>query len=370
VTIRIRSIDTTIVDLPIRRRHRMAIGAMSRQSAVVVRVATEDGVVGLGEAVVPGGGPEWGGESVETMKVVIDTYLGPALCAAPLHGVNEVIAVMERASVHNRFAKAALEMAFWDIAGRMRDCSVAELLGGLLRDRLPVLWSIGADTPDALDEVERYVAAGHRTVKFMMAGVSPADDAARLIRLVHAVPDDITVIVDANGRWDEAAARRWLPALADAGMDIAEQPLPAWNLAGLAGINLLPGVSVMADESVTSLHQALAAAQCHSADIFSIKVPKTGGISAARDIAAVARGMGIGCYGGGTMETSIGTSAAAQLFGTWPTVHGCDLIGPLFMTDDIVAEPVTYVDGDLVVPHGPGLGMELDEQKMRKYTRE
>jgi muconate cycloisomerase len=370
VSITIRSIDTTIVDLPIRRRHRIGVGVMTGQSAVVVKVLTEDGVAGLGEAVVPGGGPEWGGDSVETMKVVIDRYLGPALKMRPLRGVNDAIALMDRAAAENRFAKAALEMSLWDIVGRMHDCSIAEMFGGLQQDRLPVLWSIGADTPQAADEMGQYVEAGHRTVKFMMADPSPGRDVARIGALLRQLPDDVTVVVDSNGRWTEPMARRWLPELAQCGMDIAEQPLPIWNLAGLARINSLPGVSVMADESVTSVHEAIAVAGRRSADIFSIKVPKSGGLTAASEIAAVARGAGISCYAGGTMETSIGTSAAAQVFGTWSSVRGCDLIGPLLMTDDVVVEPVAYENGDLVVPSGPGLGMELDEQKLRKYARE
>jgi muconate cycloisomerase len=127
---------------------------------------------------------------------------------------------------------------------------------------------------------------------------------------------------------------------------------------------------IMADEAVQSPHDAFALAQCGSADLLAVKLPKLGGIGPARDVAGIARAAGLGCYGGGTMETSIGTSAAAQLYSTWPTVDGCDLIGPLFLADDIVTTPMQVVDGTLRLPApGAGLGVELDEKKIDRYVR-
>src|SRR5438105_4105272 len=95
-TLRITEIRATIIDLPIRREHRIGVATMRGQSSVIVRAHTDDAVVGLGEGVVPGGGPEWGGESVESMKVTIDRYLAPALVGAELGGVNDALARMRR----------------------------------------------------------------------------------------------------------------------------------------------------------------------------------------------------------------------------------------------------------------------------------
>jgi muconate cycloisomerase len=369
MTTKIVDVDARIVDLPIRRRHRLGIAVMTTQSTVIVRVHTDDGLVGLGEAVVPGGGPQWGGESVETMKAVIDRYLTPALTAAPVEGVNDLRARLDRVSPHTRFARAALEMAAFDLQGKRLGASVVDLLGGAQRERLPVLWSVGGDTENAGDEIARRLADGHRTLKFMVAGESPEQDTRRIVDLLRDVPDDVMVIVDMNARWTELDVTWWVPRLVEAGVDVVEQPAPAWDRHTAAGLVARGAVTVMADESVQSPTEARDVIESRSAHAVAVKVPKSGGITRARETAAVARAGGLALYGGGTMETSIGTAAAAALYGTWGSALGCDLVGPLLLTEDVATEPITYDAGDLCVPTGPGLGVVLDEDKVNFYTR-
>jgi muconate cycloisomerase len=165
------------------------------------------------------------------------------------------------------------------------------------------------------------------------------------------------------------SVERWFPTSVTL-IDSGEQG-PEWpgRLRGqLPAMSRLTGATrawVMADESV----RTLAVAQLHAADVIVVKVPKLGGIAAARDVAAVARGAGLRCYAGGTMETSIGTSAAAQVFGTVPELAGSDLIGPIMRTEDVVTEPLAVRNGRLPMLDGPGLGVQLDEDKMRHFAR-
>lgn len=369
VTEEISSVDTLIVDLPIRRPHRIGMSTMRGQSSVIARVRTSDGLLGLGEGVVPGGGPFWGGESVESIKATIDNYLAPALLARPLRGVNDAMTRMNAVSAGNHFAKAALEMALWDITGRRLGCPVHQLLGGLRRDAIDVLWSVSADAPDPVGEAQRFIDEGYATIKFMIGGQDAGTGVEWVRKVLEKLPEHITYVVDANGTWNEATARRWLPALSDAGVDIAEQLVPAWNRDAMARLTGMTRTWVMADEGVRSVPDAMAVASLHAADAIAVKVPKLGGITGARDVAAVAIGAGLRLYGGGTMENSIGTSAAAQLFGTFPDLVGSDLIGPLMRTDDIAAAPVAIQGGRLLIPAGPGLGVELDEDKIRHYER-
>jgi muconate cycloisomerase len=370
VTTRVREVTTTIVDLPISRRHGLGVSTLSNQSSVIVQVLTESGLRGLGEAVVPGGGPHWGGESVESMKVTIDHYLAPALIGEDLRGPNEANARLQRASAGNHFAKAALEMAMWDIAGREAGVPIHQMFGGVVRDAIPVLWSVGGNVEDPMPEIEQAIADGHRTIKFMMGQRAPKADVQRVLGCVGEIPRDVMIIVDANGKWDASTAARLLPALAEARVDIAEQLVAPWDLAGLSRLTGLTAVWTMADEAVRSIYDAAQIGAQRAVDAVAVKVPKLGGIGPARVAASVVRTHGLHVYAGGTMETSIGVAAGAHVFATVPALIGSDLgIGPQLLTDDVVTERVPVSNGSLVVPTGPGLGVDLDEDKLKQYGR-
>jgi muconate cycloisomerase len=126
----------------------------------------------------------------------------------------------------------------------------------------------------------------------------------------------------------------------------------------------------MADESMHTPRDAQRLVTERAADLLSVKVAKCGGLSAVQRIAAIAETNGIACHGGTTIETSIGTSASAQLFAALPAVSaGCELFGPLLLADDVVIDPVKYCDGSVLPPSGPGLGVELDADKVRAFAR-
>ena len=138
---RVETVSTTLVDLPLHRPHQFRDSTMDVQAVLLVRVATGDGVVGVGEGVVPGG-PWWGGESVETMQVVVDRYLAPLAVGADLGRLPALRERMDRLVAANPFAKCALETAMWDAWARTLGLPLHALLGGRCRDSLPVTWAI------------------------------------------------------------------------------------------------------------------------------------------------------------------------------------------------------------------------------------
>jgi muconate cycloisomerase len=135
----IESVSTTLVDVPLIRPHRFSVDTMTHQSMVIVRLRTSDGIEGIGEAVVPGG-PWWGGESIEGIKALIDTYIAPLLTGQDASRVGVVAASLDRTIAGAQFAKAAVEMALWDARGKALSVRLFELLGGLHRDRISVTW--------------------------------------------------------------------------------------------------------------------------------------------------------------------------------------------------------------------------------------
>jgi muconate cycloisomerase len=367
---RVETVRTTLVDLPLRRPHQFRDSTMDVQVVLLVRVITGDGVVGVGEGVVPGG-PWWGGESVETMQVVIDRYLTPLAVGADLGRLPELRERMDRLVAANPFAKCALETAMWDAWARTLGLPLHTLLGGRCRDALPVTWVIGAADPDlVLEEALAKVESGHASIKLKMGALEPAADTARVEKIASSLAQVTSVRVDLNGAWDELTATRLLPRLEQAGIDLVEQPTPAWDVDALARLSALLRIPVMADESLRSDHDALTLAARRAANVFSLKIGKSGGYLATQRIAAVAQAAGIACHGGTGIESSLGTLAGAHLLATLPAVtYGSELFGPLLMTDGLLAEPLDYRDGALHLPDGPGLGIDLDEDRVARYAR-
>ncbi|MGH3951209.1 MAG: enolase C-terminal domain-like protein, partial [Pseudonocardiaceae bacterium] len=129
-------------------------------------------------------------------------------------------------------------------------------------------------------------------------------------------------------------------------------------------------IPIMADESLLTSHDALALSRHGAADIFSLKVHKLGGLSATKKVGAVAEAAGLPCHGGSSIESSIGTAAAAHAYAAIPSVtFGCELFGPLLLAEDILTEPIRYADGALQVSDRPGLGVELDEATLAEFAR-
>jgi muconate cycloisomerase len=210
----------------------------------------------------------------------------------------------------------------------------------------------------------------HASIKLKMGALEPSVDVTRVERVAAALVQVTSVRVDLNGAWDELTATRLLPRLEQAGIDLVEQPTPAHDVDALARLSALLRIPVMADETLRTDHDALVLAARRAADVFSLKIGKSGGLLATQRIAAVAHAAGIPCHGGTGLESSIGTLAGAHLMCSLPAAtYGSELFGPLLMTDGLLTEPLDYRDGALHLPDGPGLGVDLDEDRVARHAR-
>ncbi|HEY4045068.1 MAG TPA: muconate/chloromuconate family cycloisomerase, partial [Rhodopila sp.] len=302
----------------------------------------------------------------------IDTYLTPALIGSAANRFVAARARMDEAAKRNNAAKAAIESALFDAVGKTLDVPAVQLLGGAVRDRVPVLWTLASGDPvQEIEEAESKIAARlHNTFKVKIGAQPPEADMTRLRRLASALEGRATLIVDANQAWDETTALRCLPSLAEIGVTLVEQPLPAWNIAGMARLRTRSPVPLMADECVFSTHDMLEVVRAGAADVVSLKLVKHGGLLATRDVAAVARAAGVGLYGGCLLESSIGAAAHLQVFaGLEALSWGCEHFGPQILQGDLVAEPLRFQDFHIQVPNGSGLGVTLDPAQLRRYAR-
>ncbi len=367
----IASIRSTIVDVPTRRRHKLSSLTVTAQSYVIVELRLANGVEGIGEGATMGG-PRWSEESVESIKATIDTYLAPALIGMRADCFEAAGTCMDAAAKRNNAAKAAIETALFDAVGKTLGVSASVLLGGAVRDRMQVLWTLASgDAGQEIEEAETKLAARlHDTFKVKIGAQAPEADLARLRRLADALHGRAGLIVDANQAWDETIAARCLPVLADLAVLLVEQPLAAWNIPGMARLRARSAVPLMADECVFSPHDMLAVATSAGADVVSLKLVKHGGLLNTRKVAAVAEAAGIGLYGGCLLESSIGAAAHLQVFaGLRELGWGCEHFGPQILTDDLVTAPLRFEDFQVHLPAGPGIGVALDHDKLRHYSR-
>ena len=367
----IASIRSTIVDVPTVRLHKLSSLSVTTQSYVIVELRLANGAEGIGEAATLGG-PRWSEESVESIKATIDAYLAPALIGAPADRFQAARIRMDAAAKRNNAAKAAIESALFDAVGKTLGVPAVQLLGGPVRESMPVLWTLASGDPaQEIEEAEQKLAARlHDTFKVKIGAQSPQADIVRLRRLADALSGRASLIVDANQAWDETTALRYLPVLAELCVRLVEQPVPAWNLAGMARLRARSTVPLMADECVFSAHDMLEVVRTGAADVVSLKLVKHGGLLATRDVAAVAEAAGVGLYGGCLLESSIGAAAHLQVFaGLRELAWGCEHFGPQILVDDLVEQPLRFADFRIHVPAGPGIGVTLDQEKLRRYAR-
>ena len=248
---------------------------------------------------------------------------------------------------------------------------MSELVGGRLRDRLPVAWTLASgDTKIDIAEAEQMLERKrHNAFKLKIGRRSIDEDVAHVAAIKRALGSRASVRVDVNMAWSEVEANKGLSGLEAAGCDLAEQPVESPTaLARLAARFAIP---IMADESLQGPETAFALARASAADVFAVKIAQSGGLSQAGRVAAIADAASIGLYGGTMLEGAIGTIASAHLFSTFPRLAwGTELFGPLLLTEQLLTEPLQYQDFELSVPTGPGLGIELDGDRLRFFQRD
>lgn len=386
IEVGLSKIETFIVDLPKRRPHNWASKMTTPiGSHLIVKIVEDDGVVGWGEtpAIATWGGANmrYYGETPETAARVIDDYLWPAIEGSNPTDIERIHAAMDAAIKGNPYAKAALDIAIYDLAGRKLGVSVASLLGGRFRDRIPVCHSLGIMDDDlALDEAEQAVSEGITTIK-VKTGVDAERDARIVRKLRERLGDGIALRVDANEgyRLVSEAVAITMRMVDEAGIFLCEQPLAgAKKCAEVARRVPIP---LMVDESAWTTADILEIAELGAIEVISLYVTKPGGLWRARQQSIVAEAVGLISDIGGSIEMGIGNAANLQLGAATPIAQlpsVCPVSAPkgtrdgiagAYYTDDVIAAPFTLEDGALIVPDGPGLGIEVDEEKIEAYAR-
>lgn len=365
----IERIEAIPARVPTIRPHHLSFATVDAMDVVIVRV-TAGGIEGYGEASTIGG-PRWGEESPEGIAAIAGTYLAEAMLGQDAMALNTAEDRIARAVRGNHFAKAALCMALHDAVARAMGLRLADLLGGPLATALPLAWTLASgDTARDIEEGERMLGLRrHRDFKLKIGARAPEVDVAHVSAIARAFAGRASIRVDVNQAWDEPTAARWLPALTDAGVTMAEQPVPGWNVPAMARLQRAnPRLAIMGDEGIATPQDALRHATEAACNAVALKPAKHGGVAGTRAVAAIARTAGLGLYGGTMLEGTIGTLASLHLYSTLGDyAWGTELFGPLLLRDSLATTAIEVRDFAIHLPDGPGIGTDLDTDKLEHF---
>ncbi|MBI2997018.1 MAG: mandelate racemase [Deltaproteobacteria bacterium] len=380
---KIKKIETIPVRLPTRRVHQWASLTTSIGVYVIVKLETDAGLVGLGEAPVL---KDWGGdhmkyygETPKTTAHVIGDILAPALVGQDPYRIGALHARMDQAIKGYPYCKAAIDMALYDVVGKACKVPVYQLLGGCYRERVTVAHSIGLmEIRKAVEEALQVKEEGIKAIK-LKGGQDPKRDVDLVRQIRKAVGPKIQISVDANqGYPTPKVAVQIIKAMEEFGVRYMEQPVE--GIDAMAEVARRVDTPIMADESAWTPQDVLEIIRKRAADMISLYTTKPGGLFKAQKVAAVAEAGGLQCNVNGSVETGVGNAANLHLAAalgiaslpcvvpvSTPKGKGKGGIAGIYYQDDIITEPFSFVDGDLIVSTGPGLGVELDEEKVKRY---
>lgn len=379
----IKQIEAIHLKLPPRQDYRWASLLVGLGEFLLVRVEAENGAVGYGEVVplIDWGGDHhrYYGETPQTCRHVIHHYLAGLLVGQNLFNFEALHATMDRFVKGHPYAKAAVEVALFDLAGKILGVPAYQLLGGKVRDKIPVAHMLGLMPPEqALIEAEAVVAEGIATLQ-----VKGGQDFDRDIKLVRALRakfgDEITLRLDANqGYATPKQAIQIIRQMQQDGLNLVEQPVQ--GVAALAQVTAAVDCLVVTDEGIWTPQDALALARNRAVDALSIYVGKSGGLLKARKITVIAEAAQLPCDVNGSLELGVGNAANLHLAacaGALTLASVIPINGPegknptraagRYFADDIVSEPFEYRDGCLIISDRPGLGVKVDEAKVERY---
>ena len=362
----IRDVSWRAYRVPLRGHFVTAHGAMQWREGIIVAIATAPGITGVGE-IAPLS--EFGGGNVSDALALLPEI------ASNLRG-QAIEDALARLDDGNKLAACGVEMALLDALGKERGCSVGALLapqGVKPRASVRVNAVIGERAATlAMKAARQATAAGYRCIK-LKVGMErdAASEIARIAQVREAIGADVALRLDANEAWHVAQAQAVLSRCASYNIQYVEQPLPRADLEGLRALRAAVGVPLAVDEALDSLSRARALLADHVAAVFVMKPQIVGGLRVTRQIIDEAAASGVQCVISSAIESGVGLAALLHLVAALPAVTlECGLATGDFLADDLIVEVLPVIDGAMAVPHGPGLGVSIDEEAMKSYGYE
>lgn len=353
---KITAIKLGRISVPLRVPFKTALRRVDSVEDIIVEVHTDTGEIGYGEA------PPTGAITGDTTGAIIGAitdHIRKALVGRDIDDFEDLTTALDGAVVKNSSAKAAVDMALWDLYGQKYQIPVYKLLGGA-RKKIITDITISVNSPeemarDAVNAIKR----GYDTLK-VKVGVDPTLDVARLKAIRDAVGSAPRIRIDANQAWAPKEAVRLLNEMQESGLaiELVEQPVKAHDLEGLTYVTERSYVPVLADESVFSAEDALKIVEMRAADLINIKLMKCGGLTSALKIAALAEISGMECMIGCMLEAKVSVNAAVHLACAKKVITRVDLDGPVLCSEDPIDGGAVFNEKEITVSDALGLGIK------------
>ena len=356
----IREIEVKVLELPLRKQWKIALYAAKTRPHAIVRVRTENGVTGFGE-VSPS--PAFMGETGYTAEVVINKYLAPVLIGSGISDLGMIHASMDSAIYGNYAAKSAIDIAVHDCIGKNLGIPLYKFLGGMCRKTCELSWVVGMqDLEGSMEEARRFANQGFKVIKIKV-GNSPEIDYQLVKSIREALGEQAIIRLDANQGYDYETAYKVFSRLEQFNLESIEQPVRRWDIQGMKHLKQRLKTTIMADESVSSLHDVHTVIHEQAADTVNIKVGKVGGLYISKKIAAALEISGMHATAGSNLEVGIGSAASVHFVMSTPnlTIPSDMMIGGLLHEHDLITSGLDIVNGTVTCSDAPGLGIEVDQ---------
>ncbi|MGC5325866.1 dipeptide epimerase [Brevibacillus sp. SYSU BS000544] len=353
----IENIEVNRQNIPLKKPFKTALRTVTHAESILVRVTTSSGLVGWGEAAAT---VVITGDSIDSIEAAILKTMKPQLLGKNLLAYEQVFQILHQSMVGSSSAKAALDMAFYDIIAQHCGVPLYQFLGGY-RNNIETDYTVSVNSPKEMGEdALAYVQDGFNVLKIKVGKDNIDEDIKRIKEIRSCVSDQVKIRLDANQGWQVKDAIRSIRKMEDLGLDIelVEQPVKAADLEGLKMVTDAVETPIMADESVFSPMQAFEVLKNRAADLINIKLMKAGGIYKAQIINHMAEECGVECMVGSMIESKLGVSAAAHLAASKKNITRFDFDAPLMLIRDSIQGGVSYEGRFMTLSDKPGLGIE------------
>ncbi|AZV56602.1 dipeptide epimerase [Clostridium sp. AWRP] len=353
---KIRDIKIKRISVPLKTPFKTALRTVERVEDIIVEIYTDTGNIGFGEA------PPTGvitGDTTGSIIGAIEDHIKKSIIGMKIENFESIIQKLNGCIVKNTSAKAAVDIALYDLYGQLYKAPLYKLLGGFRKEIITDI-TISVNEPeemvkDSIDAIKR----GYKTLKIKV-GKDSKKDLERMKAIRQAIGYDVDLRIDANQGWKPKEAVKVLREMEDAGLNIefVEQPVIAHDIDGLKFVTDNVSTPVLADESIFSPMDALNVLERRAADLINIKLMKTGGIYNALKICSLAEIHGIECMIGCMLEAKVSVTAAVHLACAKSIITKIDLDGPVLCSEDPINGGAVFNESKITLTDKPGLGIE------------